>query len=252
MPFLLNTLPKAGTNLVTAWLKANDLNLRTAISPTRFLGRREVLPRLMPATLRQMLFFDIGLETKALYDLVSFRAKLRRISQYRCDYVSSHIQYSSTTAREIMRIGKPMVYVTRNHFDVLNSYSNYVANTKNHVHYELFHEIGERDFLIAMVQGRRVCGVQFRRFFDELERFDRWRDMSDTLTLDYTEYCKAPVEIGQRFQEQFEARFKLPIQKNLSSAFGKGHTFHKGGNDRWLQNSILVDVISECVDVAAK
>lgn len=247
MSLLLNTLPKSGSNLLTVWLAKNDFNLRASISPTRFLGRRAIIPRLVPTPLRRALFLDIGLETEANYDYWSFRAKLR-LAHGPQRYVVGHIQHSPLTAREINVTELPIVYVTRHHYDVINSYSTYVANTKTHAHYKLYNELGERAFLTAMVHGERVGKLQFRRFFDQLKRFDQWQKMPETITLNYTEYCQDPTEVGKRFCEKFEERLNVRVKQGLSSAFGKGHTYHRGGNDAWRKNKVLVDIIDQWRD----
>jgi hypothetical protein len=191
------------------------------------------------------MFFDIGLETEGLYDIASLRCKLNGVGRRQPNYIAAHIQYSSILEREISQSGRTMIYMTRNPVDVLYSYSNYLENTAGHIHHKLFHEIGKREFLLAMIEGRCVRGINFRRFFDQVRTFDTWSDTPKALVFDYTKYFNNPTAIEQNFKEQLEEQTKKVMRVSISSVLGRGKTFFKGGNDKWRGDPIFLEIMNE-------
>lgn len=252
----LNSLPKAGTHLVSGLLDATPGLYGSGLHlPTRSVNRES-----NPASNLPSRTFD--------FDLEIFARRTRPVR--RGQYFTSHLRYDDALHAHLTSAGWKTVFVVRDPRDILLSNLHYVVGLKRHPLHELLtHDCtSDEARLLWLLEGSPPApgaeGPRFAGLVHQLEAYAPW------LEAEGVHHCRFEDFVGDSEQDHsrrldairrlldylFDSDYTAsPSQVSSEALRKKSFTFRKGGKGGWRQElppAVLERLQSRCGSFLAR
>ena len=237
--FLINSLPKAGTHLLT---KAVRLFPGIGSSRTRIIPGEPDLQVEAQAVLEVPAAY-IGVDWPRPVAIQALQQALQSVGGGR--FVDVHLPYSEEAASVLVELGMKSILILRDPRDVVVSHADYVAGQPGHFLRERYVTLSDSERLTASILGIEQTEPGAPRLLSILERCDSvlpWVSQSFNYTT-YFEKLVGPQGGGSHAAQIQELR---AIAKHLgircsdrevgliaSNVFGGTHTFRQGRIGGW-------------------
>ncbi|RMH61702.1 MAG: glycosyltransferase, partial [Calditrichaeota bacterium] len=179
-PLLVNSLPKAGTNLLTKALRMmpgiTETSLHFGNSTQNTSGQKG-------ATL------PIGVDMPKPYSLEAFRRQLNALPEH--SFLSAHIPYTETAARVLREQGIPILLMLRDPADVALSHATYVTKTPEHPLHAYYQTLSEDARILFSITGGRANDVTLLSLEERLQSIVRWMDEPNVTVIRFEELVGA-------------------------------------------------------------
>ncbi len=138
----INSLPKAGTNLLAKILDDLQFEEHTFIGSNLFLGKdvKSRIRRLLSLTFHQGYIVGVDSPTMVNRSYLNRRINVRN-NQSNNIYVTAHLGYTNDILNKVIELDYKPITVIRDPRDVLNSFLNYVISNKNHPLHDDFEKL---------------------------------------------------------------------------------------------------------------
>jgi hypothetical protein len=229
----LNSLPKAGTNLVSRAFDLTGIPYgQLGIASTLLLGNQYFIRQLLRRSYFERDPVTIGLEVQVPVRRVWLNHRLNRVPDG--GYVTGHANWSMGLETLLVAHGYRTALVIRDPRDVLLSHGHYVASSKKHFLHATYSRLNLVDRTMLTLEGGRIDGLDVAPFTTMLERIDRWIGRPGVNVIRFEDTI-GPAGGGsvERQKEVFETLSHLsgrnfdPSQIT-EKLYGQSHTFRKG------------------------
>ena len=235
LPIVVNSLPKAGTNLLTHTLSlfpgVSDSGLHLGSTTAHRYGSNRRNLRRVP----------VGIDFPSLVSVESLRRTLKSLTSG--SFANGHLPYSNELALLFAELNMRTILILRDPRDVAVSHAKYVANTKGHPLFDYYQGLSEHDRLMASITGISVPdGPTLLNLRHRLVSLKSWEDEP----FNYTTYFERLVgdrgggstesQVGELrcLADHLDIRCSNPeIERIASRAFGGTSTFRKGKIGGW-------------------
>lgn len=237
---VVNSLPKAGTNLLAALLEELGYVRRGGLSAGMFLGSG------VGPWLRRIVSLPFGQGVSVGIDCpvsVSRRYVERHMAKMEAwDYMTAHVGYSRAVLSIVEDESLDAFLVLRDPRAVLNSFVHYLYSEPSHMLNPDFSRLDRIDAYTLALRGGR-CGRYYLEPLDvRCRALEAWRRAESVEAVRFEDLI-GPRGGGSRTrqQEQIERVLrKLGLMEEASDAdledldpFSKGHTYRRGKIDAW-------------------
>jgi hypothetical protein len=235
----VNSLPKAGTNLMAKALNSMGLNEKFS------LGAHLILNDSILAKCRRLLWrpfnqgYLLGIDTPIEVSKKIIDRKIHLLKQG--EFATAHIGYTSNLLEKILEEEIAAIVIIRDPRAVLSSFVNYVCSRKEHIHNKFltFKDDVEK-YKTALYGGQHdQCSLQPLRV--RCESLSQWVLNDKVLTIRFEDLVGAKG--GGSDESQFNAINCIAehigvegdnLEEVCGNLFGEGrHTFRKGQIDSW-------------------
>ena len=169
----LNSLPKAGTNLVSRAFDLAGIQYgRLGIASTLVLGNLYPIRQILRRSLFERDPLMVGLEVQMPLRRSWLNKRLARVPNGW--YVTGHANWSPGLEQLLADQGYKTILVIRDPRDVLVSHGHYVARSKKHFLNATYSRLDLAERTLLTLQGGRIDGLDIAPFHTMLERIDRW------------------------------------------------------------------------------
>jgi hypothetical protein len=237
-PFVLNTIPKSGTNLVR-----KALRMFPGIRNGRISIRLATAMEYKGQDLSGIVTVPVGVAFPAPVPLSVVEDSVRRIK--RGDYASWHVPHAPETAHLLERMRIKMLIMLRDPRDIVISQTHYVLNTPAHNLHAYYLTLSEPERIMASIRGVEAEHAQGYRGTDIDERCRsvlRWTSEPFTCTVTF-ERLVGPHGGGSRDAQLDELRRLADhlgfhytphtLAAIADQLFGGTSTFRKGSIGGW-------------------
>lgn len=238
-PFLVNGLPKAGTNLLT-----KAVSLFPGIRSTSVHLSRATLANFKPSHPEQTTdMLPIGIDWPQNVSCEAVKQALNQLKKG--SYATGHICYSDTLSELLTALGMKSVLILRDPRDVVVSHAFYVAKNPKHFLYEYYQELSNDDRITKSMVGVEQVSATDPLLLNIDERFRivlPWI----SATHNYTTYFEKLVggSGGGSRQNQIDELNNIAqhlgiycnssaIAQNADKLFGGTVTFRRGNIGGW-------------------
>lgn len=252
----VNSLPKAGTNLVAKALLLMGFNERFNLGAQFVLGKRmrSRLRRFLCGPIRQGYLVGIDTPVEVSRSLVD-RALDK--TDPGC-FMTAHVGYTNDILHTLSEKDFVTVLVLRDPRAVLSSFVHYVTKNKAHVHHPFFQSLEPEDRYRIALYGGTYGGYSLQPLMLRCLSVTPWLESESTLVLRFEDLVGSKG--GGTDESQLEVLSKLSrlvgsddsvlpvVAENL---FGEGrHTFRKGQIDAWREDvpDAMLNELNACLD----
>lgn len=234
-PLIINSLPKAGTNLLIKAVTSLPHATHIHASLTRDAASR-FLPRPGEATI------ELGVDGPRRASLAKVSAMLRRLPPGA--FLNAHLNYQPELARVFPQLGARMLTMVRDPRDVVISSAEYLASRRSHHLFAQFHALPPDERIKQAMLGvaNQDPSLALRDIRTRVEGVIRWAD-EEFAELIRFEWLVGTEGGGSREEQRAELRrLAAHAGADLNSAqvenmagrlFGGTHTFRHGQIGRW-------------------
>jgi hypothetical protein len=236
--FLVNSLPKAGTNLL-----AKVMTLFPGICPAHVHIGQSTLAQFRRPSDSQAVTVPVGVDWPQLVPLSAVRQSLQRLKGGHCATV--HIPFSEEMATLWAEMGMRSLLILRDPRDVVVSHAYYVASTPNHFLFEFYQTLSESERILRSIIGVKQTTPNDPMLLNIYERCRNvlpWTSQSFNYTA-YFERLVGPQGSGSR-DAQIEELENIAqhlgiwynpndIEQIAKQIFGGTRTFRKGIIGDW-------------------
>jgi hypothetical protein len=173
---------------------------------------------------------DIGFEVNAPYSVKRLEKKLSYNAKG--SYISGHIGNEEIISNILLK--HKVLYISRNHIDVLWSYVGYVRRTKHHFFHETYRTLGDKKFIELLLRGGKCKkGFIISPWRKVVQKDLAIRAIIENSTngflITYEQMINGHVGI-----EDLQGFLEKEISHGFIDVVGKGKTFSGiSGNDKW-------------------
>lgn len=229
----VNSLPKAGTNLVSrAFDLAGIPYGKVGIAGTLLLGNHYLVRQVLRRSFFGRAPLMLGLEVQMPVRRAWLDRRLARVPAG--GYVTGHANWSMGLENLLTAQGYRTALVIRDPRDVLLSHGHYVAGTRNHFLNATYSRLDLAARTRLTLDGGPIDGLDVAPFTTMLERIDRWIGRPWVEVIRF-EDAVGPAYGGslERQRTVLETLSKLTgrsFDPDLMEAklYGQSHTFRKG------------------------
>ena len=229
----VNSLPKAGTNLVSRAFDLAGFHYdKLGIAGTLVLGNRYIARQLLRRSFLERDPVMVGLEVQMPVRRAWLAHRLARVPAG--GYVTGHANWSMGLEHLLAAKGYRTVLVIRDPRDVLLSHGHYVAASGKHFLNATYSRLDLAARTRLTLDGGRIDGLDVAPFTTMLSRIDGWIGRPGVETIRF-EDAVGPAGGGslERQRTVFEALSQFPgrfFDPDLMEAhlYGQSHTFRKG------------------------
>lgn len=238
--FLINSLPKSGTNLLK---KAVDLfpGIR---SSSLHIGQSTIAQFKHTADL-ETVNIPIGVDYPHLVTISSIEKYLNKLRSKRGYYATAHIPFSEALASLLSEMGMKSLLILRDPRDVVISHANYVTGNPKHFIFEFYQQLSESERIMKSITGikkttpddpillniyERYCSVLLwnSQFFNYTTYFEKLigvqgKGLRETQIQELNNIAN---HLGIKYTSQ-------DINQIADSLFGGTNTFQKGLIGNW-------------------
>ncbi|MFC6689565.1 hypothetical protein ACFQBU_18600 [Jhaorihella thermophila] len=229
----INSLPKAGTNLVSrAFDLAGVPYGKLGIAGTLLLGDRYYVRQLLRRSFFERDPVMVGLDVQMPVRRAWLERRLSRVPEG--GYVTGHANWSMGLEDLLAAHGFRTLVVIRDPRDVLLSHGHYVATSKAHFLKATYSRLSITERTLLTLKGGRIDGLDVAPFTTMLERIDHWIGRPSVEVVRFEDI------VGQRgggSVERQHAVFDMlsrltgrtfdPARMD-AELYGRSHTFRKG------------------------
>ncbi len=222
---LVNSLPKAGTNLLT-----KALRLMPGLNESMLhLGHSTIEGE---ATVRGI---PVGVDMPRILATETFTQALRELAKN--DFASAHLPYSDEAARRVRELGMPMLLMLRHPADVAVSHARYIADTPEHPLHEFYQGMDEEQRILTSITGSSDGPVTLLSLEERLRSLRNWLQEPNALPVRFEELVGAAGGGDDTRQENILRRIARhtgvalsdsDIQHLKQNLFGGTGTFFRG------------------------
>lgn len=239
----LNSLPKAGTHLVSRILLLFGYSLKGHLGSDIYLakGKSSILSRLaMALTERQYL---VGIDTPVKVARQPVDKTLSSMEPG--EFMTAHVGYNSLLLDRLMTLGFAPLVVVRDPRAVLSSFVHYVRKEDSHILHPAFASMGEEDAYLAALDGIALKEATLRSLKTRCTALSPWLSSPKVLSLRFEDLVGNRG--GSSDSEQRKSLVALcefldapidNVEHIAQSLFGPGtQTFRKGRVDSWKEET---------------
>ncbi len=222
---LVNSLPKAGTNLLTKALRLmpglNESRLHFGHSAVKGEAAGPAVP--------------VGVDMPRMLATETFTRALGKLAEN--DFASAHLPYSEEAARRVREPGMPMLLMLRHPADVAVSHARYIADTPEHPLHEFYQGMDEEQRILTSITGSSAGPVTLLSLEERLRSLRNWLQEPNVLPVRFEELVGAAGGGDDTRQENILRRIARHIGVDLSDSdiqhlkqnlFGGTGTFFRG------------------------
>lgn len=230
---LVNSLPKAGTNLVTKILRLIPQLKETAIhfgnSTTSDLNAIEI-GETIPVGIDMPKDVSASIINKNL-------ASLKPL-----DFCSGHLPHSKELIKLVQQNSIKMIVVMRDPRDVVVSHARYVADTEGHPFYDHYDKLSYDERLSASINGAKAGKIKMLNIADRVKSILPWMDQPNVHVIHFEKLVGEKGGGSKKVQTAELKRLITFLEIELTDAqidaladkvFGGTGTFRKGQIGEW-------------------
>jgi len=254
----INSLPKAGTNLLAKCLVLFGYEEQGHISAG------SVLDRTFLSYLRRLAWkthssgYSIGINSPVEVRKRPIDSKLAKLRAGM--FITAHVGYRENLLNTILRMDIVPVQVVRDPRAILASFVPYVLNDSNHFLHSMFHKMEEDSRYHAVLDGVASSRQKLQSLRSCCLALDPWIQSSRTVVVRFEDIVGSRGGgsdiVRDRTLNQLKEALDLPAGKMAMVSehlYGAGrHTFRKGQVNSWkeeIPSAILTRTDSELGDV---
>ena len=236
---LVNSLPKAGTNLIAKCLLLFGYVEKGSIASSLVLGKS------WSASIRRVAWapfragYIIGIDSPVEIAKGVIQRKLSRISDG--SFITAHVGYTADLLYDVRQMGFAPVLIIRDPRAVLASFVPFVLSQKKHPFHRALSEMKPEERFLAVLSGAFNNHGVLQPLKVRCMALDPWLESKDVLIIRFEDLVGSSGNASDELQEKSLLKLcdylcipkdRIPYaKKNL---FGEGrHTFRKGNIDSW-------------------
>lgn len=238
MPVLINSMPKAGTNLVSKLFDISGVRYgNLGLAPTLLLGPHPIVR----AALRRS-FFDknpvlLGLDVQVPISRAWLRNKLRTIGDD-C-YITGHCNWLPSIQNYLEQYQFKVLLVVRDPLDTLVSYCRYVASERSHFLNRIYSSMSFDNQVKTALGSSFIDGFDYAGVPIMLERVLGWANRPNVMIVRFEELVG--LKGGGSDDEQAAliasigsfTGFRMDLDSAQRNLFGESKTFRLGKIGTW-------------------
>ena len=229
----LNSLPKAGTNLVSRAFDLTEIPYgKLGIAGTLVLGNHYLVRQLIRRSFFERDPIMVGLDVQMPVRRSWLDGRLSRVPPG--SYITGHANWSMGLENLLKGNGYRVVLIIRDPRDVLISHGHYVANTKDHFLNATYSRLSLAERTLLTLEGGRIDGLDVAPFATMLERIDHWIRRPDVEVVRFEHFVGPDGGGSTALQNDEFERLSCITGRNFDpdllvpKLFGKSQTFRKG------------------------
>ena len=257
----VNSLPKAGTNLVAKCLQLFGYSDKGVIASSLVLNNtiRAKIGRLVLRPFKQG--YIIGIDMPVELSRYQIDKKLNKLGDSM--FLVGHLGYTADLLYKIKELGFSPIVIIRDPRAVVNSFVHFVRNLKTHPLYETFNSMTEKDNFMLTVNGMFRGNVNLQPFRIRCMSLDPWLNANGVFKVKFEDLIGSKGggsdEIQREVLNSICDWLNIPKEKInyvVDNLFGPGrHSFRKGSIDSWkdeIPKGIISLIENEMQDILKK
>jgi len=235
----LNSLPKAGTNLVSKLLNLIGYTYRPpGIAATLLLGKFSFLRQLIRGAKFEKNPVIIGLDLPVAISHNWLEGKFSVLKTK--EYMTGHANYSDHLYFLLHKYNIKVIQVIRDPRDVLISYVHYVARTPSHFIYSFYKNLSFEDRIRFTLEGGKAGDLYVESFPQMLKKVEEWVRKENIMVVKFEDLIGEKGGGSRLIQVRtikdictFLGVMNVDYEKVVDNLFGGTHTFRKGKIGSW-------------------